>query len=149
MYCIIVLLLIAFLWLSTEQGTNSSQSGLILCCSPYQRIRWRWWNAFGDDASFIHVHLIFKLLNYQTPRLAAYADDSGDVQSMNSTEILARFAIVYDTDSILVVVDGVGREFVAERSCMFCFKFVVRLNFFTYTISSNTWSVNSVSQSWI
>ena len=35
------------------------------------------------------------------------------------TEILSVFAIVYDTDNILVVVDAVRREFVSERSCMF------------------------------
>ena len=33
---------------------------------------------------------------------------------MAYTEILAGFAILYATDSILVVVDGVGREIVAS-----------------------------------
>ena len=83
------------------------------------------------------------------PNLAAYADDSADARSMAYTEILSVFAIVYGTDKILVVVDGVGREIVAERYCMRCFKFVVRWNFVAYTISSSTFSVNSVSQSWI
>ena len=63
--------------------------------------------------------------------------------------ILAGFAVLYATDNILVVVDGVGREIIAERYCMRCFKFVVRWNFVAYTISSNTFSVKSVSQSWI
>ena len=40
-------------------------------------------------------------------------------------------------------------EFLAERSCMFCFKFVVRWNFFAYTNSPHTWSLNSVSESCI
>ena len=30
------------------------------------------------------VHLLFKLHIYQTPRLAAYADDSADAQSIKS-----------------------------------------------------------------
>ena len=72
---------------------------------------------------------MFKLHNYKTPRLAAYADDSADARSMAYTEILSVFAIVYGTDNILVVVDAVRREFVSERSCMFWFKHVVRGNF--------------------
>ena len=43
--------------------------------------------------------------------------------------ILAGIAILYATDSIPVIVDDVGREIVAQRSCMFCLKFVVRRNF--------------------
>ena len=61
---------------------------------------------------------MFKLHNYKTPILAAYADDSADARSMAYTEILSVFAIVYGTDNILVVVDAVRREFVFERSCM-------------------------------
>ena len=62
---------------------------------------------------------MFKLHNYKTPTLAAYADDRADARSMAYTEILSVFAIVYGTDNILVVVDAVRREFVSERSCMF------------------------------
>ena len=51
----------------------------MLCCSRYQRMRWRSCIAFRDDSRFIHVHVVFKLHNYQTPRLAAYADDRADV----------------------------------------------------------------------
>ena len=57
----------------------------MLCCSPYQRMRGRWCNAFRDDARLIHFHLVFKLHNYKTQRLAAYADDSADAQSMDCT----------------------------------------------------------------
>ena len=54
-----------------------------------------------------------------TPRLAAYADDSADARSVAYTEILSVYAIVYGTDNILVGVDAVRREFVAERSWFF------------------------------
>ena len=37
-----------------------------------------------------------------------------------------------------MIFDEVGREIVAEGSCMFHFKFVIRFNFFAYTISLNT-----------
>ena len=79
----------------------------------------RWCIAFSDDARIINVHLVLKLHNYKTPRLAAYADNSADARSMAYTEILSVFAIVYGTDNILVVVDAVRRQFVSERSCMF------------------------------
>ena len=105
----------------------------MLCWSPYQRMRWRWCNAFGDNACFVHVHLLFKLHNYQTPRLAEYADDGADAQSVDSTQILYGFATVYATDCFLVVNDGVGREFVAERSCMFSFNSVIRTHFIFLT----------------
>ena len=92
---------------------------------------------------------MLKLHNYKTQRLAAYANDGADARSIAYTQILAGFAIMYATDSILVVVDGVEREIVAERHCMRCFKFVVRWNFVADTIWSNTFRLNSVSQSWI
>ena len=82
-------------------------------------MRWRWCTAFSDDALIINVHVVFKLHNYKTPRLAAYDNDSADARSMAYTEILSVFAIVYGTDNIPVVVDSVRREFVSERSCMF------------------------------
>ena len=62
---------------------------------------WRWCNAFRDDARLIHVHLVLKLQNYKTPRLAAYVDDSANAQSMNSMQILTGFTILYATDNIL------------------------------------------------
>ena len=40
----------------------------MLCCYSYQRMRWRWCNAFRNDARLIHVHLVFTLHNYKTPR---------------------------------------------------------------------------------
>ena len=46
-------------------------------------LRWRWCNAFRDDSRFIHVHLVLKLHNYQTSRIAAYADDSADARQTN------------------------------------------------------------------
>ena len=82
-------------------------------------MRLRWCNAFSDDARIINVHLVFKLHNYKTPRLAAYADDSADARSIAYTEILSVIAIVYGTDNILVLVDAVRREFVSGRYCMF------------------------------
>ena len=56
---------------------------------------------------------MFKLHNYKTPRLAAYADDSGVARSMAYTEILSVFAIVYGTDNALGVADAVRLEFVS------------------------------------
>ena len=101
----------------------------MLCCCYYQRMRWLRYNAFRGDSRFILVHLVFTLHNYQTPRLAAYACYSTFSHSIDSTKILAGFAILYATDSILVVVDGMGGGVRRGRSCMLCFKFVVRWNF--------------------
>ena len=61
---------------------------------------------------------MFKLHNYKTPRLAAYANDSADDRSVAYTHIISVFAIVYGTDNTLVVVDSVRREVARERSCM-------------------------------
>ena len=101
-------------------------------------MRVRLCNASRDVDRFIHVHLVFKLHNYKTPKLAAYADDSADAQSMDSTQILTGIAILYATDNVFVIVDRVGREIVAEQSCLFCFKFVVRSNFFPYSNTPST-----------
>ena len=55
-------------------------------------------------------------------------------QLIDSTYILAEFKIVDATDNILMVVDAVGRKFVDELSCMLFFKFVIRMNIFSYTL---------------
>ena len=49
---------------------------------------------------------------------------------MASMYILTGFAILYATDNIFAIIDRVAPDIVAGRSCMFCFKFVVRFLFF-------------------
>ena len=109
----------------------------VFCSFPYQRIRGRWCSDFGDENRFIHVRLIFKLRNYQTARLVAYAFDRAYAQSVDSWQILYGFATVY----------RLSRARIRRRAVLHVlFKFVIRMPFFVYAILPNIWSVNSVLQ---